>query len=412
MKKRYFVLILLLSFALLSSGIESTPTVHASSTSIAAIPTAKTELVAFYDTSAKKPTQAELKAKLDAGIPVAIYLNPGEAVDYYPVFKELGLPVSLSVEESTAIEQRYPTLYQPEDRKKFSAVEQPSMETAKADSTEQVWSIVPVNGRLFMEKQELQEQGNARSALKAGEEARISREEVAGSIAAYQADLERTILPRAAATELSSNATLMKSIRVSQTFYGDFYFAGFTSKNLKAYKHVTDYMIYNAQDSDPNYDYLIVEGISQVTPFIALNSGPPYATRAFQGTLDNYYGTDTLLDWSPDTTSINLNSGSSYSFSVGYPLAISFNYTWSGGSTTFMQGVGNKDDQYYHNLLVRNQDGGLSTSAFTVKYSAMYKSAGSLLKLYWMNPAGLNLNGTPAGYTWYGNSYQVLEYDY
>jgi len=77
-----------------------------------------------------------------------------------------------------------------------------------------------------------------------------------------------------------------------------------------------------------------------------------------------------------------------------------------------MEGIGNKSNQLYYNYFNRDRNGGLAINPFTVRYPAMYKSAGTLLKLNYQNLFGVALDGTPAGYTWYGNTWYVLTYDY
>lgn len=211
----------------------------------------------------------------------------------------------------------------------------------------------------------------------------------------------------------SASAGFMTSIRKTQTFYGDFYFAGYTHYSQKAGKHITDYLIYNNGDTDADYDYLTVKAVAEIHTFPYLNpSGPPYVTEAYESKFDNYYSSDILLDYEPNTSGLNLSNSSSYNFTVGYPLTVSLGYNWSGKSSTTMKGIGNKTNQLYYNYFYNGGTSGLSTSYFTVEYSAMYKSKGTLLTLYYQNLFGVNLRGSASSYDWYGNTWYTLYYNY
>jgi hypothetical protein len=76
-----------------------------------------------------------------------------------------------------------------------------------------------------------------------------------------------------------------------------------------------------------------------------------------------------------------------------------------------MKGVGSKKTQFYYNYFYNGSNGGLSIDPFTVKYSTMYKSKGTWLKLYYKNLFGVDLDGA-AGGDWYGDTWYILEYDY
>lgn len=371
------------------------------------------------DLSDERFSRETIQNKLKDDVPVAVYSENASLMGLYPFFKELKVPVFLTLDEAKTVEREYRNLFQTDDRKKLGGVELPFQNSFLGKNSEKaagsavpVILIIPMDGKLFVEMQEVITNGEKKGDLQRNVSDAVNSTNLAESVAAYRSDLQSKVLPRAAEVAASGNARFLACIRKTQTVYGDFRFAGQTHYNRKACRNVTDFLIYNAEDSDPDFDHLIVEGISRVDPFPALNDGPPYATRAFQAVLDNYYGSDTLIDWSPNTLGLDLVSGGICRFSPGLPLSAPFSYVWGGESSTFMQGVGDKNDQCYRNLFVRNQYGGLCAEPFTVQYSALYRSAGTLLRLYYRSPAGLALDGAAAGYTWYGNSYSVLEYDY
>lgn len=368
----------------------------------------------FYDYDARGTTGLEtVKSRLASGFSVAIHGEALDVVELYPLLKDLKVPVGLTAEENQRLEERYGHQLGAEDQRKAVTAEPPS--EADGEPTGRVTALIllhPSQGRVFADFHELTMRGGDTSRLKGELRAYLTRDNMARQLDGFAADLSQKVLPEAAEFASLQSGQLMTSIRKSETHYGDFYFAGFWHYGKAAGRHITDYLIYNAMDSDPSYDHLIVQASAQVFTFPSLNpSGPPVVTRAYQGSLDNYYGSDTLIAQEPETT-MTLNSGANYSFIVGFPATVQFSYGWTGSSSTSMVGVGDKSTQLYYNQFTRHATGGLSLGHFTVKYSGMYKSAGTLLKLYYRHLFGVVLDGSPPGYTWYGTASYILQYDY
>lgn len=368
-----------------------------------------------YDHDARGTGGLEaVKRKLENGFSVAIHGESLDMVELYPFLKELKVPVSLTAEESQRLDERHGHLFDAEDQRKAGTAESPS--AADAEPASRVTALIllhPSHGRVFADVHEFATVGTDTTWLKNQLRSFRTPDNIARQMEGFANDLGQKVLPRASDYANLQSGQLMTSIRKSETFYGNFYFAGVTYNNRPAGKHITDYLIYNAQDTDPSYDHLIVQAVAEVYTFPSLNNGsPPYVTRAFQGWLDNYYGSDMLIDQDPDTTMTLRNDGTQYGFIIGFPATVQFSYGWSGNSDTTMVGVGNKTSQTYYNQFTRQANVGLSYNPFTVKYSAMYKSAGTLLRLYYKNLFGVALDGTPSGYTWYGNTQYILHFDY
>lgn len=358
-----------------------------------------------------------IKKKLKEGIPVVICDDELDMKNLYPLFKQMKLPFILEYNENKEMEKKYVNLLDKEDREKVNNIEPVSNELLLQQKKEKEYIhitpliiLTPNNNNIFVDIHDIVTTKKHKNKVKNVIENYINKVNIESEIKQYKQDILKSIIPRSVDMQLSSNAILLTSIRKTQTFYGDFYYAGNYFNNIRAGKHTTDYLIYNAKDQDNDYDHLIVEGISEVYSMNKLNNlAPPYILRAFETKMDNYYSSDKLIDYSPNT-SLDMSNGKSYGFTVGYPLSIQFSYYWTGKSGTNMKGIGNKDNQLYYNYFYNKK--GLSNSSFTIKYSTMYKSKGTLLKLNYQNLFGLALSGTPSGYEWYGDNWYVLTYDY
>lgn len=362
----------------------------------------------------------EVKDELNKNIPVAIYGENIDMVELYPFFKEMKLPFSIEREKDERLVKEYSNMVDVEDLNKIDKVE-PLDTTSegnvnlKQDEYTNITPLIillPKGDYTFVNIEDTISLRQNKDKLKQKIKTYLKNIDIPSLINDYEDDIYKTVLSRAAIVAENTNTRLLASIRQTHTFYGDFYFAGTTFYDKQAGKYTTDYLIYNVRDVEPSYDHLIIEANTRVYPFPALNEGPPYTTRAFEAKLDNYYSSDILIDCTPDTGELDLDNGSQYTFSIGSLLSVPFSYTWEGYSDTHVEGIGNKSNQLYYNYFDRNRNGGLAINPFTVRYSAMYKSEGTLLKLNYQNLFGVALDGTPAGHTWYGNVWYVLTYDY
>jgi hypothetical protein len=353
-----------------------------------------------------------VKRKLESGFSVAIHGESLDMVELYPFFKELKIPVGLSAEENQRVEALYGHLRDAEDQRQALAAEPVNPSEVAESRVIPLILLHPSHGRVFADFHSLSIAGSDVTRLKSELRAYRQPDNISRHMEGFAKGLEQKVLPEAQEYASLQAGQMMTSIRHTQTHYGDFYFAGFWHYGKAAGRHITDYIIYNAMDTDPSFNHLIVVASAQVYTFPSLNpNGPPYVTRSYHGSLDNFFSSDTLIDQDPDT-SMTINNGGNYSFIVGFPATVQFSYGWTGSSSTSMVGVGDKSNQYYYNQFTRQSNGGLSLNAFTVKYSGMYKCAGTILKLQYRHLFGVALDGTPSGYTWYGNTWYILEYDY
>ena len=95
--------------------------------------------------------------------------------------------------------------------------------------------------------------------------------------------------------------------------------------------HTTDYLIYNANDSDTDYDHIIIWTEVQAEPINVVNPAVDAHTSGYQGDIATMYYSDTLIDWDPSTSSLEVDKGDSVgNFTIGYPATVSWGFNWDG----------------------------------------------------------------------------------
>lgn len=205
-------------------------------------------------------------------------------------------------------------------------------------------------------------------------------------------------------------STVLTSIRKSNWFYDDSLY--YELDTFEIATSITDYTIYKSDDQDSSYDYLTID--AKTTWY------PAYDNRdiinGIQGTIDNYWTSDSLIDYYPNTGSLDsqLQNNSTYQIGIGYPFAATFNATWNSGATVKLQAKGDRSTGRYYQFFY-GTDWGIfnwigSGDPVDSQYTATYKSSGSDLGVYvyssvrhqWFNESTSK---------WKDNS-DILTYDY
>ncbi|WP_234404781.1 hypothetical protein [Paenibacillus bouchesdurhonensis] len=204
--------------------------------------------------------------------------------------------------------------------------------------------------------------------------------------------------------------TILTSITKSNWFYDDSLF--YDLDTFEVARSITEYTIYKSQDADPNYDYLTVDAFTTWYPAYDNRN----IINGIQGTIDNQYNGDELISYYPNTGSIDtqLQNNTQYQIGIGYPFAVTANVTWSSGAKVKMQARGDQETERYYQFFY-GTDGSRynwigSGAPVDTRYTATYKSAGTLLGLYvtssvrhqWFNESTSE---------WKNNT-EVLSYDY
>lgn len=209
---------------------------------------------------------------------------------------------------------------------------------------------------------------------------------------------------------IAANSTPMTTIRKSNWFYDDSLF--YDLDTFEIANSITDYTIWKTDDTNQDYDYLTVDAFTTWYP--------AYDNRdiinGIQGTIDNRYSSDSLIDYTPNTGTLDkaMQNGTSYSVSVGYPWTASFQVQWSSGAKVGMQARGDRSTGRYYQFFY-GTDWGVYNSVgsgdpIDTRYSAVYYSSGSLLSVYvWSQVRHQWFNESTS--EWKGGQ-ETLTYDY
>ncbi|WP_438435243.1 hypothetical protein [Gorillibacterium sp. sgz500922] len=239
-------------------------------------------------------------------------------------------------------------------------------------------------------------------------------------IESFKADMQKTYAGQADKASLNSvqplaggAPTILTTIRVNYDVNGTYKNGVGTSVSYKAGKATTDYIVYREDDADANYDYLIISASSQIWPAGVADGNNLVLTNALKSNLRKSASSDSLLSWSPDTTGLNLNSGTQYSFSIGYPWAVNFGFTWAGSSSTKMNSTGDKNTGLATCFIYRTSNSSaIATKAFTLNNSIEIKSSGKQLVAYASIQFGNSDFYHPDNRDWFSSSSQYLFWNY
>lgn len=181
----------------------------------------------------------------------------------------------------------------------------------------------------------------------------------------------------------NNDATLMTSIRKSCWYYDDSLF--YDLDTFEVGRTVTDYLIYNAQNNDPDYDHLIIVADAQVYSV----DDNRVLLGGFQGDFHKYYREDDLISGQPDTTDIaqQLVKDRQLSFTIGLPKTASFTWAWNSGNSASMKAMADKETGLYYDFIYGTSSSRYNTitgggESVKVKYATMFKSLGTHLDVY------------------------------
>lgn len=244
-------------------------------------------------------------------------------------------------------------------------------------------TIVNNNGEFFIIDGKLTIPKESEKLLTKDKLKRALSEKMESEVGDFKATLNEQntsqLVAVAAETTPTSN---LGSVRIKNWFYDDSLFYDLDTFQLA--ETVTDYLLLKSVDEDSSYDYITVKALTTWYP--------TYDNRdiinGIQGTIDNYYTNDTLLDYYPNTGSVDsqLSNNTQYQIGIGYPWAATAAVTWQSGATAKLQAKGDRSTGRYYEFFygtnwgVYNSIG--SGDPVDSTYTATYKSAGTLLKLY------------------------------
>lgn len=216
-------------------------------------------------------------------------------------------------------------------------------------------------------------------------------------------------------TPVSLNQTLNKQTHVtaSTEIYDNFNVLGQTI-SIAVGKHITDYHItIKKNDGASERDYAIVNAESQVESGHNLDGNVWVDLLQYKSGLKRNRSSDKLLSWSPDTTNVNYNNGSTVTVSIGFPWNINLSYTWVGNAMRMITN-GSKSTHNFE-VTYSQRFGKLSDSDFTHNFTTVWDvkhvPAGlGLVRLDAVNSFGVKQNTGGHSMKWYPHNYLVNWY--
>lgn len=304
--------------------------------------------------------------KLQKGIPVTIYSENVNMLELLPIFRELKLPVVMSLEDTIIADklEKNPGQVDLPVYKKMM----PTSDNKKIimDKITPTVSFVPIDGNIQVSITSLShKEDKSFEDMLSLSASYIENTDMHQQLVSLENELLKTNV------SAKASGTTLDSIRKTTLDYDDFYFAGYTHNNLMVSKTIIDYFLTDWNDSNSDYDHITYEAVAQLYTFENINQGfPPYCTKKYVTKTDNYYTGDLLVDFDP-SNSFDLDDGDTVSFSIGYPASISASFEWAGNNGVDFEGVGNKSNQLYYNVFERPM--GLSDTIVDHKFTTMYK---------------------------------------
>lgn len=227
----------------------------------------------------------------------------------------------------------------------------------------------------------------------------------------FKSDMDQLFAPKL--TRASSVGDIIYSVRKQFSVNGSYTALGSTV-NYVAGKAVTDYIFY----ANSTGDHFYVLADSQISPAGVADSNNAAFTVGYKSNIRTNSSTNSLISWSPNTSSLNLGSNSSYTVGAnvsGTGIEISLSYTWEGNGSTTLESVGSKTSglttSYYSRVGSSLTGYGLASEEFSVGHGALIKASNHVLSFSSSHQFGNQTiySGTT---TWYNSSTTNLSYSF
>ncbi|WP_211745806.1 hypothetical protein [Paenibacillus sp. Marseille-Q4541] len=230
----------------------------------------------------------------------------------------------------------------------------------------------------------------------------------------FKNDMDKIIPSQEVAPLAVQEGELLTSIRKSFSVDGSYVAIGGTTVKYIAGKAVTDYILY--ANGTGTHFYVLAD--SQVSPAGVADTNNSVYTSGYKSNIRTNSTTNSLISWTPNTSNLNLNTSSSYQVGVsvaGTGISLNFGYTWSGKSSTSLQGLGDKTSGLTTSFYSREGNVltgyGLASSKFTTGHGALIKASNKVLS-FSSSHQFRNSNLQSAGGTWYSTTATNLSYSY
>lgn len=203
---------------------------------------------------------------------------------------------------------------------------------------------------------------------------------------------------------------ILETVRKTLSVNGSYTAIGGTKVSYVAGKAVTDYVLY--ANSKGTHFYVLAD--SQVHPAGVASSNNSVWTTGYKSNIRTNSSTNSLINWSPDTTGYNLNSNDTYQFGITAGTSgidVNFSYTWTGSSSSKMDSVGSKTTGLTTQYIYKNNGSAIASNAFTTKHGALIQATNKVLS-FSSSHQFRNENMFNSGNVWYSTSTTNLSYTF
>lgn len=242
----------------------------------------------------------------------------------------------------------------------------------------------------------------------------VKSEEYSKKILEYKNILNNTD-NQTLSTDIASNENLITSLR-THDIYWDYYPA--TRRDVIVAEHTTDYYFYNANSQDKSSDHIIVKThtLAKSGRYIQETHLHPSRLVGVQSNVSRFYNDDYLQTWQPNTNGIHeLMKNEEYSYSIGYPFAVTIDFTWAPRPRIEMLAVGNKTDWYYQFFRTTRDDDFSDDREFTFENASQWYLDWTMFDDNFTNHHFRGIVSTQfanvlwdrSGYEWHSNAYEL-----
>lgn len=207
-----------------------------------------------------------------------------------------------------------------------------------------------------------------------------------------------------------TQGNILTSIRKTLTTNGSYTAIGGATVNYVAGTAVTDYILY--ANTAGTHFYVLAD--SQISPAGVASANDAVWTTGYKSNIRTNSSTNSLISWSPNTNSLQLDTNSTYTVGASASatgIALSFSYSWKGAPSTTMQSVGDKVTGLTTEYVYKTNGKALATDKFTIGHGALIQATNRVLSFSASHQFRNEVVYT-SGTTWYSTNATNLSYSF
>lgn len=208
----------------------------------------------------------------------------------------------------------------------------------------------------------------------------------------------------------AAQGDILTSIRKTLSVNGSYTVIGGSTVNYVAGKAVTDYILY--ANSKGTHFYVLAD--SQIYPAGVADNNNATWTTGYKSNIRTNSSTNSLINWSPNTTGLSLDSNDQFQVGISASTAgieLSFNYTWNGTSNVKLESTGSKTSGLTTEYIYKNNGNAIASDTFTTGHGALIQATNKVLS-FSASHQFRNENVYTNGSVWYSTTTTNLSYSF